>query len=83
MKAHILFDDEGRVGAMSHNHIKKHGYIKKSAAGEHGGFLPGPGQHTAFLDIPEELAHLKPRDLHDSVRVELKAGTPRLVAKTK
>jgi hypothetical protein len=77
MKTHILFDDEGRVGAMSHNHIKK------SVAGEHGGFLPGPGQHTAFLDIPAELAHLKPRDLHDSVRVELKGGTPRLVAKAK
>ena len=78
MKAHILFDDEGRVGAMSHS---KHG--KKGGAVGHGGFLPGAGQHTALLDIPAELEHLKPRELHESVRVEVKEGTPRLVAKHK
>jgi hypothetical protein len=76
MKAHVLFDSDGRVGVISH---QKHG--KKGTAGEQGGFLPGVGQHAALLDIPADLAHLKPRDLHESVRVEHKAGAPRLVAK--
>jgi hypothetical protein len=77
MKAHVLFDDEGNVGAMSH---PKHG--KKSGSGGQGGFIPGPGQHTALLDVPAELADLKPRDLHSAVRViNHYEGTPRLVAK--
>jgi len=78
MKAHVLFDNEGNVGAMSHPHPKK-----KSASEGKGGFLPGPGQNTALVDVPAELAHLKPRDLHESVRVDFKGSTPRLVAKAK
>jgi hypothetical protein len=77
MKTHILYDDKGTVGAMSHS---KGG--KKAGSGGPGGFLPGPGQHTALLDIPAALEHLKPRELHESVCVEVKGGMPRLVAKT-
>jgi hypothetical protein len=75
MKAHILFDDNGHIGAMSH--------AKKSASGKPGGFRPGPGQHTAFLEIPAEFANLNPRELHEQVRVERGTGTVRLVAKGK
>lgn len=75
MKAQILFDDEGHVGAMSHAKPRT-----KSGSGRLGSFVPGPGQHTAVLDVPAELEHLKPRALHESVRVEVKEGTPRLVA---
>jgi hypothetical protein len=78
MKAHVLFDNEGRVGVISHQRNGKMGASEK-----HGGFLPGAGQHAALLDIPAELAHLKPRELHESVRVEKKGGTPRLVARAK
>jgi hypothetical protein len=77
MKVHVLFDDKGHVGAMSHS---KH---RKDASGVEGGFLPGPGQYTAILEIPKELEHLKPRELHEAVCVEHKDGTPRLVAKRK
>jgi hypothetical protein len=73
MKAHVLFDNEGHVAAMSH---------RKEPTGQWG-FLAGPGQHTATLEIPAELAHLKPRDLHESLRVEHEHGSPRLVAKKK
>lgn len=77
MKAHILFDDTGLVGAILH--IKEKASEKQIACG----FSPGPGHHTAILDIPAELHHLKPRELHDSVRVELSDHSPRLVAKKK
>jgi hypothetical protein len=76
MKAHVLYDDDGNVGAMSHARPRRKG----TSAGR-GGFLPGEGQHTAFLDVPEELAHFKPRDLHEAIRVEHRDGKPHLVAK--
>ena len=76
MKAHVLFDDDGVVGAMSHPDRG----IPGKPAGQ-GGFLPAPGQHTAHLEVPAELAHLKPRDLHAAVRVALENGTHRLVAR--
>lgn len=78
MKVIVLFDEEGRVGAMLH---PKQGTNEVSE--EEGGFLPGPGEHTALVEVPAELADLKSRDLHESVRVDTKGATPRLVAKAK
>jgi hypothetical protein len=71
-KAHVLFDEEGSVGAILH---------PKESSAEESGFLPGPRQHTAILETPAELAHLKPRYLHDSVRIAHPRDVPRLIAK--
>jgi hypothetical protein len=75
MKVHILFDDAGNVGAISHPRTGKNGEAVL------GGFTPHEGQHMATVEVPSELGHLKPRDLHDAVRVEHVGGVPRLIAK--
>jgi hypothetical protein len=77
MKVHILFDDTGHVGAISHPRAGKKGEVLL------GGFRPAAGQHAAIVEVPVELRHLKPRDLHEAVRVEHVKGEPRLVAKPK
>jgi hypothetical protein len=51
MKVHVLYDDTGKVGVMSH---PDHG-VKKASGGQ-GGFKPGPGQHTAYLELPASFA---------------------------
>ena len=76
MKAHVLYDDAGNIGAMSHPRPRKNGTFAPPS-----GFLPGKGQYTAVLDVPEELAHLKPRELHEALQVEHRDGKPRLVAR--
>jgi hypothetical protein len=80
MKVVVLFDDDGHVGGIFHPALKS---WKKEAAAQPpvGGFIPRAGQHSAILEVPPGLQHLKPRELHDSVRVELLSGSPRLVAK--
>jgi hypothetical protein len=78
MKVHVLYDDTGKVGVMSH---PDHG-VKKASGGQ-GGFKPGPGQHTAYLELPADVSRLKPRERHEAVRVEHRGGTPHLVAKNK
>jgi hypothetical protein len=74
MKRHVVFDEAGNVGVI----------VRESASGKQSvGFLLHEGQREATLDVPPELEHLKPRELHDSVRVDLKGGSPLLVAKSK
>jgi len=77
MKVHILFDDAGHVGAISHPRPGKNGEVVL------GGLRPGAGQHAAIMEVPVELRHLKARDLHEAVRVEHVAGVPRLITKPK
>jgi hypothetical protein len=74
MKVVVLFNDAGCVGGIFHPASEKQL--------NSGGFVPQHGQHSAIMEIPPELQHLKPRELHDSVRVEVIGGSPTLVAKT-
>jgi hypothetical protein len=80
MKVVVLFDSGGDVGAILHPALSAR---KKEASEEQavGGFIPQDGQHTAILEVPPELQHLGLRELHDSVRVEVAGGSPRLVKK--
>jgi hypothetical protein len=78
MQVAIVFDDAGKLLGMSH---PKPG--KKPGSLILGRFLPHQGQHTATVEVPKELRHLKPRALHDAVRVEHRRGAPHLVALTK
>lgn len=78
MKINILYDDAGKLLGMSHPRPGK-----KPGSTILGRFVPHTGAHTATVDVPAELRHLKPRALHDSVRVELRDGSPHLVAVAK
>ena len=77
MKVHVVYDDAGRIQAISHPIPGKNG------APTLGRFRLHPGQHIATLQVPAEVAGLTPRQLHDAVRIDLRNGAPRLVAKVK
>jgi hypothetical protein len=68
MKAEVVIDDAGNIVAMLH---------PAADSGEPLGALkPSSGQHSAILEIPHSLQHLRPLELHDAVRVEIKGGAP-------
>jgi hypothetical protein len=70
MKAEVVIDDAGNVVAMLHPAVdSKEGM-------PFGSFRLHSGQRSAMLEIPPELQHLKPRELHKSIRVEVKEGAP-------
>ena len=76
MKVNVLFDDSGKIHAISHP-IEG----KKEGSAVLGRFIVHPGQSAATVEVPTELRHLKPRDLHDGVQLEHRDGSPRLVAR--
>jgi hypothetical protein len=78
VKVYVVFDDAGRIQAISHPIPGRNG-----APPTLGRFRPHVGQHIAVLQVPPEVSGLTPRELHDAVRIELHAGVPRLVAKAK
>ena len=75
MKVHILYDKSGHVGAILHPGTHASG----KAPGQRRGFTPREGQHVALVEVPAEFEGLKPRQLHDAVRVEVEQGKPHLV----
>jgi hypothetical protein len=79
MMVAVLFDEAGEVGAILHPAFKSGNDASKEEVVR--GFIPQDGQHSAMLEVPSELQHLGIRELHDSVRVEVTGGSPRLVAK--
>jgi hypothetical protein len=74
MKAHVLFDDGGRIIAMMH-------LPEEQSQGRHSfGFVADAGERVATLEIPVELEVLNARELHVVSRVDLSGGAARLVA---
>jgi hypothetical protein len=75
MKLLVTFDDDGNVLAL--------GPLPPPPAR---GKRPAPrlleGQHMAELEVPYEQSHLPLLDIHRQFQVDVKSGTPRLVAKT-
>jgi hypothetical protein len=80
MKAQVLFDETGVIHAIMHpsSDDKSDKQNRPIAT-----LKPNDKQRSATLEIPREIEHLKPRELHDAVRVEFSGGTPRLVARAK
>jgi hypothetical protein len=77
MRAHVLFDDGGRIIAMMH-------LSEEQMQGRHsGGFVAEVGEHVATLEIPVELEVLNARELHVVSKVDLSGGQPRLIAASK
>ncbi len=74
MRAHVLFDDGGRIIAMMH-------LSDEQMHGRHsGGFVAEAGEHVATLEIPAELEVLNARELHLVSRVDVSGAEPGLVA---
>jgi hypothetical protein len=74
MRAHVLFDDGGRIIAMMH-------LPEEQLQGRHSfGFVAEAGEHVATLEIPAELEVMSARELHVVSRVDLSGGQPRLIA---
>jgi hypothetical protein len=74
MKAQVLFDNAGKIIGMLHLLSEEN-----SRKGPVATLSPQAGQNLATLNIPAELHHLKPIELHASLRVDLSGGSPRLV----
>lgn len=74
MRAHVLFDDGGRIIAMMH-------LPEEQSHGRHSfGFVAEAGERVATLEIPVELEVLNARELHVVSRVDLGGGEPRLIS---
>ena len=75
MKLLALFDKTGKIHAL----------FQPSTEGDAPqlSFHPQAGRRAAMLDVPAELHHLNPGQLHAALRVELRGGTPRLAAQTR
>jgi hypothetical protein len=80
MKAHVLFDEKGNI----HGVLVPSG-IKHNKEGEQPSLTlrAQDGQRAATLEVPANLQHLKPREIHASARVEGSGGSARLVSKTR
>jgi hypothetical protein len=77
MRAHVLFDDDGRIIAMMH-------LPEEQLQGRHSsGFVAEAGEHVATLEIPAELEVVNARELHVVCRVDLSGGEPRLIQASK
>jgi hypothetical protein len=82
MKVQVLFDEKGKIDAILHPPVETKS--KESKGSRPVAVLrPRDKQRLATLDVPAELQSCSPRELHDSLRVELSGGAPRLVSKTK
>jgi hypothetical protein len=71
MHVHVLFDGEGKVHAVFHP--------SNEADAPKLEFRPASAQRAAMLEVPAELAGLKPGEFHAAVSVRLQKDGPRLV----
>lgn len=83
MKVQVVFDETGKIHAMLRPLNQVRSSKENSENSPVAVLRPNHGQRLETLDIPADLQHLKPVELHNSIRVEVGKGSPRLVAKTK
>lgn len=83
MKVQVLFDESGKIHAMLHPAAETKTSKETSGKRPVAVLRPMERQRLATLDVPAELLHLKPMEIHGSVRVDLSGGSPRLVANPK
>lgn len=61
MRLNVVYDDQGTILATSE--VVPGGDVA----------LPGPGDHTAEMDVPDELAKTAPDELLQRVQVDVEA----------
>jgi hypothetical protein len=74
MKVTALFEENGKIIALFHQSAEPDA-PKLS-------FAPAEGRRSGVLEVPPELRHLKPAQLHKAVHVDLSSGTPKLIARS-
>jgi hypothetical protein len=74
MKVAALFEENGKIIALFHQSAEP------DAPKLH--FTPTEGQRSELLEVPPELRHLKPAQLHKAVHVDLSSSTPKLIARS-
>jgi hypothetical protein len=83
MKVQVLFDETGSVNAVLYP-ASQTGSSKGSSKAQPVAVLkPANRQRVETLELPAELEQLSPAELHSSIRVDLRGGIPRLIAKDK
>jgi hypothetical protein len=70
-----LFDKRGKIHALFHPSTEADAPRLR--------FHPEPGRRAEMLDVPADLHHLNPGQLHAALRVDLAGGKPRLAAQKK
>ncbi len=78
MKIHVLYDKQGNVISTG---LPMPPSIDIQAP--RSGPEPQEGQHTAELEVPEELTRLKPDELSERLQVDTKSKPHKLVSKSK
>jgi hypothetical protein len=62
MRLNIVYDDKGTIAATSE--VVPGGDV----------VLPGPGEHAAEMEVPDEFAETVPDELIERARVDVEAG---------
>jgi hypothetical protein len=80
MKVQVLFDETGCVNAVLYPSSQTRSSTGSSPTAV---LKPGDKERVETLELPAELDQLSPAERHSSIRVDLRGGTPRLIAKDK
>ena len=83
MKVQVQFDETGNVSAVLYPSSQTGGSKEGLSAQNVAILKPRDGQQVATLKIPRELRELTLAQLHSCVRVDLRGGAARLIAKGK
>jgi hypothetical protein len=76
MKVQILYDEsDGKVMGIIHQPPEP-----MSAEGPTAFLRPQPGQKVVVLNVPAEFERLDSAHLHNAIRIDIHAETPRIVA---
>jgi hypothetical protein len=81
MKVQVLFDETGKIDAILHSPVETTSSKASKQPRPVATLRPKAKQRLATLDVPKELHPRTPLEIHESLRVELSEGSPRLVVK--
>lgn len=76
MKVTVLYDSEGKIIGMAHESAGA-----SNQPGAKTTFVPRDGHLLREMEVPQQLRHLKPIELHDAVVVDTKRSPHELVTK--
>lgn len=71
MKATVLYDEHGRILAVSQVEDRD----QAGSTFDSVGMVPGPGQRALEAEFPDDLAERAPASLHEEFRVDPVSGS--------
>jgi hypothetical protein len=81
MHLHVLFDTSGNIIALGEISPRQGGFVNRLTDAPAARPRPMKDQLAAELEVPEEHAHKTLLELHEQLKVDVTAATPRLVPK--